>query len=117
MTKEEILALFRDLKSRSLFSSELDKILTPAKGQKFSMELSFSSASPCLGRQIDSFYDNGYKAECSIDGEDLEFIVLFSKEHSDFVDNLGAGNDFEVLLRVLGYDSLYKKPILGALLE
>ena len=87
MTKEEILALFRDLKSRSLFSSELDKILTPAKGQKFSMELSFSSASPCLGRQIDSFYDNGYKAECSIDGEDLEFIVLFSKEHSDFVDN------------------------------
>ena len=81
------------------------------------MELSFSSASPCLGRQIDSFYDNGYKAECSIDGEDLEFIVLFSKEHSDFVDNLGAGNDFEVSLRVLGYDSLYKKPILGALLE
>ena len=42
------------------------------------MNLSFVSARPALRRQIDSLYDNGYKAEC-YDGEELEFIVLFRR--------------------------------------
>ena len=117
MTKEEILELFRGLKSKRLFSSDLDRIIAPAKGVKVSMNLSFVSARPALGRQIDSSYDNGYKAECSIDGEELEFIVLFKKEDSDFVQSLGPGEDFEIPVQVLTYDALYQKPMLGALLK
>ena len=117
MTKEEILELFRGLKSKRLFSSDLDRIIAPAKGVKVSMNLSFVSARPALGRQIDSSYDNGYKAECSIDGEELEFIVLFKKEDSDFVQSLGPGEDFEIPIQVLTYDALYQKPMLGALLK
>lgn len=117
MTKEEILELFRGLKSKRLFSSDLDRIIAPAKGVKVSMNLSFVSARPALGRQIDSLYNNGYKAECSIDGEELEFIVLFRKEDSDFVENLGPGEDFEIPVQVLTYDALYQKPTLGALLK
>ena len=117
MTKEEILELFRGLKSKRLFSSDLDRIIAPAKGVKVSMNLSFVSARPALGRQIDSSYDNGYKAECSIDGEELEFIVLFKKEDSDFVESLGPGEDFEIPVQVLAYDALYHKPTLGALLK
>ena len=117
MTKEEILELFRGLKSKRLFSSDLDRIIAPAKGVKVSMNLSFVSARSALGRQIDSSYDNGYKAECSIDGEELEFIVLFKKEDSDFVQSLGPGEDFEIPVQVLTYDALYQKPMLGALLN
>ena len=117
MTKEEILELFRGLKSKRLFSSDLDRIIAPAKGVKVSMNLSFVSARPALGRQIDSSYDNGYKAECSIDGEELEFIVLFKKEDSDFVESLGPGEDFEIPVQVLTYDALHQKPMLGALLN
>ena len=117
VTKEEILELFRGLKSKRLFSSELDRIIAPAKGARVSMNLSFDSARPAIGRQIDSLYDNGYKAECSIDGEELEFIVLFRKEDSDFVESLGPGEDFEIPVQVLAYDALYHKPTLGALLK
>ena len=115
MTKEQILEIFRSLKSKRLFSSDVDKFIEPVKGHEFSINLSFNSARQALGRQIESSYDSGYKADCSIDGEDLDFIVLFSKDQSEFIESLSSGEDFQMNYRVLGFDALYQKPIIGAI--
>ena len=112
MTKKEFLELLKRLKTERLLSSEADNLFGGANGDRYSLNLKFLQFSSVFGRQIDSEYDNGYKFECIIE-EDLDVVVLFQEECKDLVESLSNQSAQEFNVKVLGYDSLYQKPILG----
>ena len=93
-------------------SSEAADIFRIAQGNRYSLKLNFIQFSSVLGRQINSDYNDGYKFEC-ITEEGLDVLVLFQGEHKELVGSLSGQTSRETNVQVLGYDSLYQKPILG----
>ena len=116
MTRNEFLELLARAKTERLLSSEAEKLFGAAKGKQYSLTLDFISYSSAFGRQIHSEYDNGYKFECAT-ADDLQVVVLFQEKCKEFVDQLRGQTSREIHLEVLGYDSLYQKPILGYLVK
>ena len=43
----------------------------------------------------------------------MDVLVLFQDEHEELVGSLSGQTSREINVQVLGYDSLYQKPILG----
>ena len=97
-------------------SSEAADIFRIAQGNRYSLKLNFIQFSSVLGRQINSDYNDGYKFEC-ITEEGLDVLVLFQGEHKELVGSLSGQTSRETNVQVLGYDSLYQKPILGYVKE
>ncbi len=112
VTKQEFLELLRRVKAERLLSSETDILFEAAKGDRYSLSLNFIQFSSVLGSQINSEYDNGFKFECTT-GEGSDVVVLFQDKFKEFADSLRGQNAREIKVKVLGYDSLYQKPILG----
>ena len=112
MIKKEFLELLKRLKTERLLSSEAEDLFRAAKGNRYSLKLNFIQFSSVLGRQLNSNYNSGYKFEC-ITEEELDVLVLFQDEHKELVGSLSGQNSREINVQVLGYDSLYQKPILG----
>ena len=114
MIKKEFLELLKRLKTERLLSSEAEDLFRAAKGNRYSLKLNFIQFSTVLGRQLNSDYNSGYKFEC-ITEEELDVLVLFQDEYKELVGSLSGQNSREINVQVLGYDSLYQKPILGYL--
>ena len=112
MIKKEFLELLKRLQNERLLSSEAADIFRIAQGNRYSLKLNFIQFSSVLGRQINSDYNDGYKFEC-ITEEGLDVLVLFQGEHKELVGSLSGQTSRETNVQVLGYDSLYQKPILG----
>ena len=112
MIKKEFLELLKRLQNERLLSSEAADIFRIAQGNRYSLKLNFIQFSSVLGRQINSDYNDGYKFEC-ITEEELDVLVLFQGEHKELVGSLSGQTSRETNVQVLGYDSLYQKPILG----
>ena len=114
MIEKEFLELLKRLKNERLLSSEAENLFSAAKGNRYALKLNFIQFSSVLGRQLNSDYNSGYKFEC-ITEEELDVLVLFQDEHKELVGSLSGQNSREINVQVLGYDSLYQKPILGYL--
>jgi antitoxin component YwqK of YwqJK toxin-antitoxin module len=112
--EKEFLELLKRLKNERLLSSEAENLFSAAKGNRYALKLNFIQFSSVLGRQLNSDYNSGYKFEC-ITEEELDVLVLFQDEHKELVGSLSGQNSREINVQVLGYDSLYQKPILGYL--
>lgn len=112
MIKKEFLELLKRLQNERLLSSEAADNFRIAQGNRYSLKLNFIQFSSVLGRQINSDYNDGYKFEC-ITEEELDVLVLFQGEHKELVGSLSGQTSRETNVQVLGYDSLYQKPILG----
>ena len=106
--------ILKKIKNDRLFSSEAVELFASCNGQILTLELSFIQFSTVLGQQLDSQYDNGFKYDCIIEDEQ-QVIVLFPESSKDFVQKLSDEESLELKVQVLGYDSLYQKPILGCL--
>ena len=106
------LELLKRLKTERLLSFEAEDLFRAAKGNRYSLKLNFIQFSSVLGRQINSDYNNGYKFEC-ITEEGLDVLLLFQDEYKELVKSLSGQTSREISVEVLGYDSLYQKPILG----
>ena len=106
--------ILKKIKNDRLLSSEAVELFASCNGQILTLELSFIQFSTVLGKQLDSQYDNGFKYDCIIEGEQ-QVIVLFPESSKDFVQKLSDEESLELKVQVLGYDSLYQKPILGCL--
>ena len=114
MIEKEFLELLKRLKNERLLSSEAENLFSAAKGNRYALKLNFIQFSSVLGRQLNSDYNSGYKFEC-ITEEELDVLVLFQDEHKELVGSLSGQNSRKINVQVLGYDSLYQKPILGYL--
>tara|TARA_Y100000588_G_C14183568_1_gene894821 strand:+ start:849 stop:1373 length:525 start_codon:yes stop_codon:yes gene_type:complete len=112
VTKKEFLELLKRIKAESLLCSEADNFFSSAKGDTLFLSLIFLGFSSVIGRQIDSEYDDGFIFEC-ITEEEFDVAVLFQNQFKVLVESLSGQNSQEINVKVLGFDSLYQKPILG----
>ena len=87
--------------------------MSPFKGTVLSLDLIFQSISKCFGPQKDELHNEGYSLNCTAGESELDLTVLFIKEDDEFVNSLQRGQEFEVNVKFIGYDQLYRKPIFG----
>ena len=111
--KKEIMTALRELKEKRLLSSEAEELMKPYEGATFDLRLDFVSSSRSFGSQKDPLYDSGQKVLCTAEKWDVECDVLFSPEDNDLVESLEVGQDFQVTVKFIDYDSLYQRVIFG----
>ena len=111
--KKEIMTALRKLKEKRLLSSEAEELMKPYEGATFDLRLDFVSSSRSFGSQKDPLYDSGQKVLCTAEKWDVECDVLFSPEDNDLVESLEVGQDFQVTVKFIDYDSLYQRVIFG----
>ena len=110
---DDILNFLKELTQRRLLGDELENALSPFKGTVISLDLIFQSVTKCFGPQKDELYNEGYLLNCTVEESELDLAVLFIKEDDEFVNSLQQGQEFEVNVKFIGYDQLYRKPIFG----
>ena len=111
--KKQIMTALRELKEKRLLSSEAEKLMKPYEGATFDLRLDFVSSSRSFGSQKDPLYDSGQKVLCTAEKWDVECDVLFSPADNDLVESLEVGQDFQVTVKFVDYDSLYQRVIFG----
>ena len=111
--KKQIMTALRELKEKRLLSSEVEELMKPYEGATFDLRLDFVSSSRSFGSQKDPLYDSGQKVLCTAEKWDVECDVLFSPEDNDLVESLEVGQDFQVTVKFIDYDSLYQRVIFG----
>lgn len=111
--KKEIMTALRELKEKRLLSSEVEELMKPYEGATFDLRLDFVSFSRSFGSQKDPLYDSGQKVLCTAEKWDVECDVLFSPADNDLVESLEVGQDFQVTVKFVDYDSLYQRVIFG----
>ena len=75
--------------------------------------MDFVSSSRSFGSQKDPVYNSGQKVLSTAEKWDVECDVLFSPEDNDLVESLEVGQDFQVTVKFIDYDSLYQRVIFG----
>ena len=108
-----ILNFLKELTQRRLLGDELESSLSPFRGTVLSLDLIFQSVSKCFGPQKDELYNEGYSSNCTAEESDLDLAVLFTKKDGEYVNSLQRGQEFAVIVKFIGYDQLYMKPIFG----
>ena len=111
--KKQIMTALRELKEKRLLSSEAEELMKPYEGATFDLRLDFVSSSRSFGSQKDPLYDSGQKVLCTAEKWDVECDVLFSPADNDLVESLEVGQDFQVTVKFVDYDSLYQRVIFG----
>ena len=110
---DDILNFLKELTQRRILGDELENALSPFNGTVLSLDLIFQSLTKCFGPQKDELYNEGYSLNCTAEESDLDLAVLFTKEDGEYVNSLQRGQEFAVIVKFIGYDQLYMKPIFG----
>ena len=113
MTQSDLLDALSKLKESRLLLSEVDASLEPFHEDVFRLTCSFVSASRSLGSQPDPVYDDGYTIICKVEAGDIECSVQVCPSENARIESLSDGDELELDLKVLGFDSLYQRVILG----
>ena len=113
MTQSSLLDALAKLKESRLLPSEVDALLEPFREDAFPLTCSFVSAARSFGGQSDSAYSDGYTMICKVGaGETACSVQAFPSENAR-IESLSDGDELELDLKVLGFDSLYQRVILG----
>ncbi len=88
-------------------------MLEPFREGTFQLNCSFVSASRSLGSRSDSTYNDGYTVTCKVGAGEVECSVLAFSSENARIESLSEGDALELDLKVLGFDSLYQRVILG----
>ena len=113
MTQSDLLDALAKLKESRLLSSEADSLLEPFREDTFRLTCSFVSASRSLGSRSDAAYNDGYTVTCKVGAGKFECFVLAFPAEDARIEDLGLGDELELELKVIGFDSLYQRVILG----
>ena len=112
MANDEIIEQLKSLKEKRLFGSEVEKLIEPFKGKVYSFDMTFAKSERSFGSQPDPAYDNGHKMTCAIP-EGPEITVLVPADQEEFINGLKSGDNFNLTVRLLGYDGLYHRAVFG----
>ena len=112
MANDEIIEQLKSLKEKRLFGSEVEKLIEPFKGKEYSFDMTFAESGRAFGSQSDPAYDNGHKMTCEIP-EGPEITVLVPADQEEFINGLKSGDNFNLTVRLLGYDGLYHRAVFG----
>ena len=88
-------------------------MLDPFREDTFQLTCSFVSSSRSLGSQPDSAYKDGYTIICKVGAGDTECSVQVFPSENARIESLSDGDDLELELKVLGFDSLYQRVLFG----
>jgi len=113
VTKEALLTTLRELKESRLLPSEVDALLEPFREDAFPLTCSFVSSSRSLGSQPDPAYNDGYTIVCKVGGGKSECSLQAFPSENTRIEDLRPGDEFELELKVLGFDSLYQRVLFG----
>ncbi|MDE0569510.1 MAG: translation initiation factor IF-2 N-terminal domain-containing protein [Verrucomicrobiales bacterium] len=113
--KSELMKVLKELTEKRLLSNEVEALFEPYKDVVFPLSLSFVSSERSFGSQKDATYNEGYKVICNVENWNVEVTILFAPEDNTLVESYDSGQDFEVNVRFIDYDSLYQRAIFGKL--
>ncbi len=113
MTQSSLLDALAKLKESRLLSSEVDALLDPFREDAFQLTCSFVSSTRSLGSQPDPAYSDGYTITCKVGAGETECSVLTLSLENAHIKDLRPGDEFELELKVLGFDSLYQRVLFG----
>ena len=92
-------------------------MLDPFREDTFQLTCSFVSSSRSLGSQLDSAYNDSYTIICKVGVGETECSVQALPSENARIEDLRPGDEFELKLKVLGFDSLYQRVLFGQLLD
>jgi hypothetical protein len=113
VTQSSLLDALAKLKESRLLPSEVDALLEPFRGDVFRFACSFVSASRSLGGQSGPAYSDGYTIICKVGAGETECSVQAFSSENTRIEDLRPGDEFELELKVLGFDSLYQRVLFG----
>ena len=113
--KSELMKTLKELTEKRLPSNEVEALFEPYKNVVFPLSFSFVSSERSFGSQQDATYNEGYKVICNAENWNVEAAILFTPEDNTLVESYDPGQDFEVNVRFIDYDSLYQQAIFGKL--
>ena len=113
MTQSSLLDALAKLKESRLLPSEVDALLEPFREDAFPLTCFLVSVTRSFGGQSDSAYSDGYTMICKVGSGETECSVQTFPSENTRIEDLRPGDEFELELKVLGFDSLYQRVLLG----
>ena len=113
--KSELMKTLKERTEKRLLSNEVEALFEPYKNVVFPLSFSFVSSERFSGSQQDATYNEGYKVICNAENWNVEVAILFAPEDNTLVESYDPGQDLEVNVRFIDYDSLYQQAIFGKL--
>ncbi len=83
----------------------------------FLLKVRFVSSSRTFGSRITEEHKDGQTMVCELDGHDLQVALMMLSSANDWVKERSKGAEFEVLVRLFSYDTLYDRAIFGQVAE
>jgi len=113
VTQSSLLDALAKLKESRLLPSEVDALLEPFREDAFPLTCFLVSVTRSFGGQSDSAYSDGYTMICKVGSGETECSVQTFPSENTRIEDLRPGDEFELELKVLGFDSLYQRVLLG----
>ena len=114
---DEILDILNDLKINRKLSSEADKLFQPFIGTSVDLSFSLIELSTTFSTRLGEVYKGGKTILAKIVGTELECSILCAKDKNEWVNGLGKGDEFNILVKVLQFDKLYQRAVFGQVFE
>ena len=115
MSQDELFKLLDDLAETRRLPTEIDALLEPFRGKTYTLSFRFVSASSTFGNRFDSAYGQGKTLTCKMD--DREATVFLLPHENEVVEALAADDEFERVVALLDFDTLYQRGIFGQFIE
>ena len=112
-----ILDILSDLKINRKLSSEADKLFQPFIGTSVDLSFSMLEVSTTFSTRLGEVYKGGKTILAKIVGTELECSILCAKDKNEWVNGLGKGDEFNILVKVLQFDKLYQRAVFGQYFE
>ena len=88
-------------------------MLEPFREDAFPLTCSLVSVTRSFGGQSDPAYSDGYTMICKVGAGETECSVQTFPSENNRIEDLRPGDEFELELKVLGFDSLYQRVLFG----
>jgi hypothetical protein len=112
-----LLNILKEIKTNRIIGSEADKLLEPFHGKSGEFSFSVIEVSTTFSTRHGELYKGGKTILAKIMGTDLKGTILFSKEENKWINGLALGNEFSCRVKVLQFDRLYDRVVLGEVFE
>lgn len=115
MSQDELFELLDDLAETRRLPTEIEALLEPFRGKTYTLSFRFVSASSTFANRFDSAYGQGKTLTCKMN--DREATVFLLPHENEVVDALAADEEFERVVTLLDFDTLYQRGIFGQFIE
>ena len=113
MNSKKLIETLTFLQENRKLGSEADALVDPFKDLVCGMRFRFESMSRTFANPHDPDYEGGQTLVGELIGTGLDFSLLLSPVENEWVESLESGEEFDGLVKFLGFDGLYQRGIFG----